>query len=226
MVAFPIINRFRGARLRCRQRRIAEARNHFPELDPVILDGFFTNFGYTMALSLLVKIDVICKTIKPSLVVEFGSGLSTVVIANALSCQDGFLITFDESMKWLAKTCGLLNPHTLGVAFVCVPHSDEMNHAALSRYILCHSKPELVVIDGPSKGARFSPSTLEVYCELLSSNCVCVIDDTDRDENDLGASKLAANFSLRKCDYGDPIYVNHQYSILLPEDFDDKILLP
>lgn len=220
-----MLSRIKGLTCHQREKQIAEARTYFPKLDPAVLDAFFANFGYAMALSLLVKIDVICKTIRPSLVVEFGSGLSTAVIANALSGHDGFLITFDESMKWLANTHGLLK-HTSGVAFVCVPHGEEMDHAALSQYVSWRNKPELVVIDGPSRGVRFSPSALEVYCELLSSSCVCVIDDTDRDQNDLGASRLAADFSLRKCDYGDPIYVNHQYSILLPEDVDDRILSP
>lgn len=220
-----MINKLRGARLRKRQKQIAQARTYFPELDPVILDGFFANFGFAMALSLLAKIELICKTIRPNLVVEFGSGLSTVVIANALSGHDGFLITFDENMKWLATTHGLLK-HTSNVAFVCVPNGEGMNHAALSRYVWWRSKPELVVIDGPSGGERFSLSALEVYGELLSSNGVCIVDDTDRDENDQGASGLAADFSLTKCDYADPVYVNHKYSILLPEDFDDRILLP
>jgi hypothetical protein len=99
-----------------------------------------------------------------------------------------------------------------------------INHIALSKYLLTKGKPELVIIDGPSRADRFSTSALEIYADLLSPDCVCVVDDTDRGENDLGASRLAAEFSLRKIDYGDQIYVKHQYSIMFPSYFDDGIL--
>lgn len=177
-----------------------------------------------MPLSLLVKIERICKEIKPKLVVEFGSGLSTVVISDVLSIFRGFLISVEESMEWLANTYKLVN-HKDQVLFVCIPNNGGNYHAALSKYMLLKCKPDLVVIDGPSDGNRFSESALVIYNKLMSSNSVCVIDDTDREDNQSGAQKLAVECSLHKIDYGDPIYVRHQYSILFPEHFDSEILL-
>ncbi len=191
----------------------------FPDLRQEILNGFLANLGHAMPLSLLVKIEMICRAIKPNLVVEFGSGLSTVVISDILSISHGLLISVDESMEWLENTYKLVN-HKDEVLFMCIPDSRGNYHAALSKYMLFRCKPDLVVIDGPSSGNRFSEPALIVYNELMSSNSVCVIDDTDREENQSGALRLAAEFSLRKEDYGDPIYVRHQYSILFPEHFD------
>ena len=195
----------------------------FPDFRQEILNAFLANFGYVLPLSLLAKIQTICKEIKPKLVIEFGSGLSTVVITDALSQSEGFLITIDESMKWLANSYQLVN-HASQAAFICLPDNGAINHAALSKYLLAKAKPELVIIDAPSGAERFSQPALEVCAELLSLDCVCVVDDTDREENDSGAGALATQFSLRKVDYDDPIYRKHQYSILLPRRFDDRVL--
>lgn len=223
MVGKLVFNRFRISTARKQRKQIAEAQTYFPELNPKILECFFANFGYAMPLSLLVKIERICREIKPNLVVEFGSGLSTVVISDILSISHGLLISVDESMEWLENTYKLVN-HKDEVLFMCIPDSRGNYHAALSKYMLFRCKPDLVVIDGPSSGNRFSEPALIVYNELMSSNSVCVIDDTDREENQSGALRLAAEFSLRKEDYGDPIYVRHQYSILFPEHFESEIL--
>jgi len=145
-----------------------------------------------------------------------------VVLSDALAKTRGFLITIDESLKWLENTYNLVN-YKNGVLFVCIPDITNY-HAAWSNYIALKSKPDLIVIDGPSGGNRFSESALKVYNQLLSPNSVCAIDDTDREDNNLGASKLAAEFSLNKMDYGDPIYTKHKYSILFPQHFDYKIL--
>jgi cephalosporin hydroxylase len=218
-----IMNRIAKKKITPRQQFKKVLQESFGHLSPAIVDSFFANFGYAMPLSLLVKIETISKEMKPNLVIEFGSGSSTVIISDSLSASDSLLVSIDESMKWLENTSKLVN-HKDRVAFVCIPDSSGINHTALSKYFSFKGKTDLLVIDGPSQGNRFSEHALRVYNDLLTSNCVCVVDDTDREENDLGARKLAAEFSLRKCDYGDPIYVNHQYSILFPEHFDDEVL--
>lgn len=196
----------------------------FGQLSSAIIDGFFANFGYSMPLSLLDKIQSLCREIKPNLVIEFGSGLSTVVITEALSeYERGFLVSIDENMEWLARSYQSVG-HVSRAAFICLPLDDRINHAALSEYLSLKGKPELVIIDGPSKGARFSLAAIKIYHELLSSSCICIVDDTDREENDLGAMQLATDFSLRKNDYGDPIYVKHRYSVLLPAHIEDELL--
>lgn len=195
-------------------------RESFGNLDPLIIDMFFANFGYAMPLSLVSRIDGFCRALKPDLVIEFGSGVSTVAITDALVGSEGFLISIDESIKWLENTYRLVN-HPAKAAFVCAPADGGINLAMLSRVLSLKGKPELVIIDGPSGGERFSEPALRLYRELLSIRCVCAVDDTDREENNQGASQLAADFSLRKVDYSDPIYVHHQYSILLSGHFDD-----
>ncbi|MEW6172008.1 MAG: hypothetical protein AB1510_02935 [Bacillota bacterium] len=199
------------------RKRYLQARQHFPELEPEIINLFFANFGYTMPLSLLVKLKSLCNATACKFVVEFGSGLSTLVLSNAIS-PNGFVISFEENIEWLSNTSKLLNDQNRSISLICLPSSQGMNYDLVLRYLSFPNKPELVVIDGPSKGDRFSPCALDVYHKLLSPNCICVIDDTDRRENNVGATNLAGDFSLRKIDYGDPIYTNHQYSILMPEN--------
>ncbi len=206
-----------------RQRQMTQARTSFPELSSAVLEYFFANFGYTMPLSLLARIQKICQIIQPNLAMEFGSGLSTVVLSEALLKSGGFLITIDESLKWLENTYNLISNKD-GVLFACMPATNGSYQATWLRHLSLREKPELIVIDGPSGGNRFSESALKIYHELLGQNSVCAIDDTDREANQVGANQLASEFSLRKIDYGDPIYVKHQYSILLPQSFDDNIV--
>ncbi|MFC2043817.1 hypothetical protein ACFLT8_01215 [Chloroflexota bacterium] len=217
-----LASKFKVSQKHERRRQITQAQTRFPELSSAILEYFFDNFGYTMPLSLLAKIQRICEEIKPKLVVEFGSGLSTMVLCDTLFKSRGFLITIDESMKWLENTYNIIN-HKDRILFTCIPDINKNYYATLSKYISLKSEPDLIIIDGPSGGNRFSESALKLYNELLSQKSVCVIDDTDREENQLGANKLATKFSLHKIDYGDPIYVNHQYSILFPQHFDYNI---
>lgn len=199
-------------------------RVSFGNLGPLIIDMFFANFGYAMPLSPIPRLDKLCRTLRQDLVIEFGSGVSAVAITDALVGSEGFLISIDESIKWLENTYRLVN-HPPKAAFVCAPADGGINHTMLSKVLSLKGKPELVIIAGPSGGERFSEPALRLYQELLSTCCICAVDDTDREENNLGASQLVADFSLRRVDYSDPIYVHHQYSILLPSHFDDHVFL-
>lgn len=204
-----------------RSRKKNKTYKQFPELNTKIIDHFYDNYGYTMPLSLLVKLKKICTTIKPKLVVEFGSGVSTIVISKAIVEYGGFLITFDESTEWINNTYKMIE-EKINIAYICIPNERErIDHEALEKYISLNIKPDLVVIDGPSGGPRFSNSAMRIYDKLLSSQCICCIDDTDRAENDNGAIQIKTKFSLLKQDYNDPVYVNHKYSILYPANIQE-----
>jgi hypothetical protein len=212
-------------RKNARQRYESILQESFGHLSSLIIDAFFANFGYAMALSLISKIDLCCRTLKPDLVIEFGSGLSTVVITEALAATESLIVSVDESMKWLADTYRLVR-HPAKTIFICAPvDKEEGNLLMLSKVLSPKAKPGLVIIDGPSGRGRFSEVALRLYQELLSPGCICAVDDTDREENDVGASQLAADFSLLKFDYGDPIYVHHKYSILCPSYLADSLFL-
>jgi len=162
--------------------------------------------------------------VKPALVIEFGSGVSTIAIAEALRVSEGCLISIDESMNWSENTRRLLSDPAR-VVFIWAPAIGGFDYTLLAKVFSPKDKPELVIVDGPSVASRFSEPALRLYSELLSSQSICAIDDTDREQNDKAASQLAARFSLRKVDYGDPIYIHHKYSMLFPSDLSDGILL-
>ena len=194
------------------------------DLGPTIVEQFFANSGYAAPLSMLVRLKALVRELQPELVVEFGSGVSTVVITEVLSEIGGFLVTIDESPKWLSDTFERIERQA-PVAFLGLPHPSGLNHEALIKIVSFSRKPGLVVIDGPSKGGRFTDVAFEVYLSLLTPTSACVVDDTDREENDLGAYKLAEVLSLCKFDYrDDPIHTRHCYSILLPKQFNEKLL--
>ena len=212
---------FKQKKVRRQYKTIVE--ESFNDLSPTVTDAFFDNFGYTMPLSLISKINRLCRELKPFLVVEIGSGVSTMAIAKAIAKTNGVLISIEERIEYLKKTRSLLKNCTKSI-LLCSSTDGRINYNTLSKALSLKNKPELLVIDGPADEERFSADALKFYQELLFTNCVCAIDDTDREENDLGASRLARDFSLCKVDYRDPIYVNHQYSILFPSGKEDHAL--
>lgn len=216
----PISRAWRERRLRRRYESILEGP--LGHLAFEVRDAYFANFGYSMPLSLISKINAVCSEIQPELVLEFGSGVSTLAVSNALSGTTGHLVSIDESISWLEKTYSILKRPD-DVILICAGREGTLNYRLLSEVLSFIGMPELVIIDGPSQGDRFSDDAIMLFRELLSGRSVCVVDDTDREPNDLGAVQLANEFSLRKVDYDDPIYLEHQYSILFPPHIRDDI---
>lgn len=202
--------------------RLVEVKRLYPELDEDIASAFVKNYGFAASLSLLHVLRTICAIAKPKVVVEFGSGLSTIVLARALAPHDGFLISVDESLQWLAHAADKVGGQE-NVAYVCLPHRHRIHYTALARYILDGCRPDLVLLDGPTGTDRFSPAAMSLYKRLFSSTTFCVVDDTDREDNDRKANELAANFELTKVDLGDPVYQRHKYSVLVPRSFDASV---
>lgn len=217
----PLSRAWRERNLRRRHEAVLEGP--LGHLTPEIIDAYIANFGYAMPLSLISKINAVCREIRPDLVLEFGAGVSTLAVSNALSGTTGRLVSIDESASWLEETYRILKRPD-SVILICAGGEGTINHRLLSEVLALKGMPELVIIDGPSQGDRFSDAAHMVFREVLSGRSVCVVDDTDREPNDLGAIQLANEFSLRKVDYDDPIYLEHKYSILFPPHIREEIL--
>lgn len=135
--------------------------------------------------------------LKPSLVLEFGSGSSTAIIAQLMADlhgSDGRLrvISIEQNAEYVAETTALLE--RLGLT-----RNVEIIHAPLKRQVIegvettCYDIPErlavaaadevvdLVVIDGPAaeSGARFG--TLPFARPLIAGDAVFLLDDALRD---------------------------------------------
>lgn len=200
-----------------RKAHAAAVAQHFRHLDPGVVDQFFENFGFTMPLSLLDKLQRICASERPELVVEFGAGVSTTVLQRAVSGHGGFLLSVENEATWVAATHERL-PASADIAFLCAPGLTEaarINYPAVGR-LLGDLRAGLLVIDGPAHGERFSAEALALYERLLSPASFVAIDDTDREHEDGGAVALASRVGLDKHDFGDPLFPRHRYSVLAP----------
>lgn len=195
-------------------------RKTYSDLPESVIEYFLENYGYTIPISLLAKLDVITKEFKPQLVFEFGSGVSTILIASNLKNSRGRIFTFDESLKWIENTYRKC-PDIDNVLFIFAPSSEKINYDIFTKNIDISKKIDLLIIDGPS-GDRFTEQAIQLYDKLISSDTICVIDDTDRETNDIEAQKLAKAHNLRKMDYRDPLYTRHKYSILYPQSMKEN----
>ena len=198
-------------------------KRKYPNLEGFTIDLFLENYGYSMAISLLDKLDKISKKIKPKLIFEFGSGVSTIILANNLKETGGDIFVFDESLKWIENIYKKCSSVIDNIIFMFSPHKEKINYQIFTENININKKIDLLVIDGPTED-RFTEKANQLYDNLISSDTICVIDDTDREINDIEAQKLAEKHKLMKKDYKDPLYTKHKYSILYPLSVDDESL--
>lgn len=132
-------------------------------------------------------------TSKPELVVELGSGVSSVIICYGLKhySPKGKLISIDHDEKYAKKTLTELKTHGLEnfADLRIAPISEtELNTVKYYWYdrnkLIFPGKVDLVIIDGPpfstQKNARYP--ALPILRENLSENAVIVMHDTNRDE--------------------------------------------
>jgi len=142
---------------------------------------------------LLLTISDIVKKYRPGLVVELGSGVSTLIASKSGARK---IISIDNSEEFGGKTVALLKEHKVRGA--------EIRIAALQPYangstwydtsaIKDLKKIDLLIIDGPpgSKNPEARYPALAEFKEKLSAKAVIVIDDVHRE----GERKLAEDFA-------------------------------
>lgn len=150
--------------------------------------------GWAASPDFLLSLFEISKTTKPRLVLELGSGVSTLVLAKSGAKK---IISLDHSLEYGEQTRSMLRNHRVrGV---------EIRIDALEKYQSGYSwysrtslkgiaKIDLLVIDGPPSAtnpdARFP--ALEHLLPLLSPKATIVLDDANRaDERKLADAFLA-----------------------------------
>jgi len=158
------------------------------------LDGFDLSFGGwaldTETLSALlrwIERDEITR------VLEFGSGHSTVVLANQLARRDGCVLTVDQDQRFSDLARRTVEEHGLahaaqfavapiaatsagGVTSLCYDFNDSLAHLIRS------FEPQLVIIDGPSQvsgSSRLGVAPMVSRC--IASPAAFVLDDAFRD---------------------------------------------
>jgi len=142
---------------------------------------------------LLLTIADIVRTRKPRLVVELGSGVSTLIVAKAGARK---VISIDNSEEFAQKTRDMLKAHKVRAVEVRVAplkaHPSGVNWYDTSK-LKDLKRIDLLIIDGPpgSKNSDARKPALQELLYKLSPNAVVVIDDLNR----IGERELAEAFA-------------------------------
>jgi len=142
---------------------------------------------------LLLTISEIVKKNRPGLVVELGSGISTLVAAKSGARK---IISIDNSDAWGAKTVALLKEHKVRGVDVRIaplrPYANGSEWYDLDA-IKDLKKIDLLIVDGPpgSKNPEARYPALQQFKDKLSPAAIVVIDDVNRE----GERKLAEDFA-------------------------------
>ena len=142
---------------------------------------------------LLLTIAEIIKKTKPGLVVELGSGVSTLVAAKSGARK---IVSIDNSEVWGAKTVALLKEHKArGVDVRIAPLKPYANGSEWYdvEVIKDLKKIDVLIIDGPpgSKNPEARYPALQQFKDKLSASAIVIIDDVHRE----GERKLAEDFA-------------------------------
>ncbi len=142
---------------------------------------------------LLLLISETVKKNKPSLVVELGSGVSTLVIAKSGARK---VISIDNSEEFGGKTRELIKDHKVrGVEIRIAPLRPYANGSDWydTSTIKDLKKIDLLIIDGPpgSKIPEARYPALKEFKDKLSPKAIIIVDDVNRD----GERKLAEDFA-------------------------------
>ena len=142
---------------------------------------------------LLLTIADLVRTHKPRLVVELGSGVSTLIVAKAGARR---VISMDNSAEFAMKTREMLKDHKVrGVEVRVAPlksHASGVDWYDTAK-LKDLKKIDMLIIDGPpgSKNPDARKPGLKELLAKLSPNVVVVIDDVNR----IGERQLAEAFA-------------------------------
>lgn len=169
--------------------------------------------GWVASPDLLLFLHEIIRQHKPNIVVELGSGVSTLVIADALrTVGSGRVISIDhleqygkQTREYLARE-GLLSVAEVRIAPLVILEGMDDKTGDGQRYwydqqVFADLEGiDLLVVDGPPgntcKWARY-PAVPQLY-NRLSDRCIVLLDDANRKEEKELAEAWEREFGLEK----------------------------
>jgi hypothetical protein len=208
--------RLRAYRWHPKRRYGPAVRERYGYLGEAVLEALFANYKMAMSVDLIARLDRLCRDLRPQLVVEFGSGVSTIAMQAALAGTGATLVSVEESIEWLERTARGIATREGLVLVACEDRHGP--HAALARIVGPARRADLLVVDGPSGGRRFTDEAFGLFDTLAGPKTVWAIDDTHRPENDEAAARLARRLGARKLDYDDPLEGDRRFTFLVPAD--------
>ena len=152
--------------------------------------------GWAASPDLLLTLTSLVRKHKPKLVVELGSGASTIILSRAGAVE---IVAIEHDLEYLKSTQELLTEHQ--VSNVKLIHAPLIQKEILEESFMWYDSSKLqdlkeidfLFIDGPpgSKDDAARVPALPVLGSKLSENAVVVIDDTKRS----GEKTLAESFA-------------------------------
>ncbi len=195
--------------LRAQERHVWETHNIFRVLQggaPLPLPG-----GWAAATDLLGEVLRAVATQRPRLVVELGSGVSTLVIAAALRANGaGRLISIDAEQDYAAETREQLQQQALGdwaeirVATLQPMEFEGTTRAWYDSAVLAElAGVDLLLIDGPPTLLRpdIRYPSLPFFWKRLSPGAIVLLDDAARPAERAIAKLWQSKFPGARYDY-------------------------
>jgi|SoiMethySBSTD1v2_1073268.scaffolds.fasta_scaffold175790_2 hypothetical protein len=167
-----------------------EALRSAPDVDLAWVGRPLAEDAWEAAPDLLRLLFALVGTLRPKHVLEFGSGLSTVVLARAASTVPGCVVTsIDHDPAFAAATATLLADQGGSVvALGCAPlvarvRAGELQPCYLVDDELLGSRrvPDLIVVDGPPAVLGGRRGMLPLALEHAQSGSIVLFDDADRE---------------------------------------------
>jgi len=181
--------------VRAREALLA-ALDDAPEVDLSFLAQVPADDGWACAPELLRLLHALVVTLQPRHVLEFGSGVSTAVLAHAAAEVGECAVTsVDNDSRFVTETSLLLDrgaPVSLQLApIVARVHAGRLGASYLvDPSLFASSRPaDLILVDGPPQVLGGRATMLPAALEYAQCGSIVLFDDADRDgERDALAS--------------------------------------
>lgn len=140
----------------------------------------------------------------PKVVVDLGSGMSTLVLAK--SAPSATVISIDNSAEYAEKTRAMLSNHRISNVDLRIapltPHSSGVDWYDLEQ-LKGINEIDILFIDGPpgSKNPEARHPAINELLSKLSADAIIVIDDVGRDGERAMAEKFAAALPSHSLEY-------------------------
>lgn len=152
---------------------------------------------FAAGIEALNLLDARVERIRPKAILEFGSGVSTLVLAARMAALHGNtgprVFSIDESERYLEETSRMLN--SVGLAeYARLAHREVHKQVICGHATACYdiddgflrsfllTAPDLVFIDGPSGGGTVRFGTLPLVLRHLDPRCTFFLDDAFRED--------------------------------------------
>ncbi|HLO13724.1 MAG TPA: class I SAM-dependent methyltransferase [Anaerolineales bacterium] len=142
----------------------------------------------TLGIETLLFISTVIEHVKPRLILEFGSGLSTLFFARALTSHDGATVySIENSEFYFNKTKEAIAAYSNVKLFCCPirPYQHKLKRFLTYDNSYLRRLPkgkmfDLILIDGPLANRYGREATLYQVAPFVSSKTLILVDDANR----------------------------------------------